>query len=84
MTGSPTRFAVLFTLGNFIALAGTTFLSGPKSQFKAMTDKTRLFSKIILKISLNCLCDQHGYDPGFGFCHQECRTHTYFLGHSDC
>ena len=43
MTGNPTRFAVLFTLGNFIALAGTTFLSGPKSQLKSMTDKTRLF-----------------------------------------
>ncbi len=41
LKGNPTPFAVCFTLGSLVALAGTCFLSGPASQAKKMCHKTR-------------------------------------------
>mmetsp|Transcript_34916 Transcript_34916/g.31442 ORF Transcript_34916/g.31442 Transcript_34916/m.31442 type:complete len:162 (-) Transcript_34916:25-510(-) len=46
-TGSPTKFAITFTLGNIVSLAGTLFLVGPKKQFKNMGKPTRLVTTIV-------------------------------------
>jgi len=34
--GYPTRFAILYSLGNFKSLCSTMFLVGPRQQFKNM------------------------------------------------
>eukprot|EP00357_Protocruzia_adherens_P004835 CAMPEP_0115017920 /NCGR_PEP_ID=MMETSP0216-20121206/28446_1 /TAXON_ID=223996 /ORGANISM="Protocruzia adherens, Strain Boccale" /LENGTH=117 /DNA_ID=CAMNT_0002388913 /DNA_START=37 /DNA_END=387 /DNA_ORIENTATION=- len=52
MTGSPTRFAILYSLGNVVALTGTGFLVGPKKQFKNMSDPTRLITSIVFVAAL--------------------------------
>ena len=49
---NATKFAVIYTLGNIIALTGTTFLVGPKQQFKNMTNKTRIGATIIYMSAL--------------------------------
>jgi len=41
LKGSPTPFAVCFTLGSLVSLFGSCFLSGPHSQLKSMWKKTR-------------------------------------------
>jgi len=41
------KFAIIYTLGNILALTGTTFLVGPKQQFKNMTNKTRIGTSIV-------------------------------------
>ena len=43
----PSKFAILFTLGNIFRLLGTFFIVGPKKQCKNMTEKDRLFTTII-------------------------------------
>ena len=44
--GSPFAFALTYTLGNIIALSGTTFLWGPRSQIQGMTDPKRVVAAI--------------------------------------
>ena len=44
--GQPNAFALTYTLGNIIALGGTTFLWGPKSQIEGMTDPKRVVSAL--------------------------------------
>ena len=49
MIGGPTQkniaaFAVLFVVGNIVALLGTGFLLGPRTQCRKMWDPTRRFS----------------------------------------
>jgi len=47
VSGNPTRFAILFSIGNIISITGTFFLVGPKKQFKNMTDKKRLITTLV-------------------------------------
>lgn len=44
--GRPFVFALTYTLGNVIALSGTTFLWGPRAQIKGMTDPKRVVPAI--------------------------------------
>ena len=46
------NFATLYIVGNFIAIAATLFLLGPRSQCKKMFDKTRRFSTIFWLLTL--------------------------------
>lgn len=46
-TGSVSAFAVLYTVGNVISLAGTGFLVGFITQFKKMFDPIRLVASLI-------------------------------------
>ncbi|CAJ1460089.1 unnamed protein product, partial [Effrenium voratum] len=39
--GHPGRFALMYTLGNVVALVGTFFLAGPRKQIRKMSDKNR-------------------------------------------
>ncbi|EGR31397.1 hypothetical protein IMG5_110770 [Ichthyophthirius multifiliis] len=49
VTGSPTKFAIVFTLGNIITILSTSFLIGFVNQFKnMMTDHRREASIIFL------------------------------------
>jgi len=43
----PERFALLYTLGNIIALASTMFLWGPCSQLKKMFAPERLVATVV-------------------------------------
>jgi len=43
-----TTFALLYTLGTLVALAGTCFLRGPVSQIKKMFDADRWIATVIL------------------------------------
>ncbi|EAR94704.1 vesicle transporter SFT2B (macronuclear) [Tetrahymena thermophila SB210] len=45
-------FAVLYTLGNIVCIMGTCFLSGPKSQVKAMKHKSRIITTIVFILSM--------------------------------
>eukprot|EP00116_Pleurobrachia_bachei_P012268 sb/3472530/ len=56
--GKYSSFAVLYTLGTLVALAGTCFLRGPMSQIKKMFDKDRLIASIVLiaSIILTIIC----------------------------
>ncbi|KAL5264688.1 hypothetical protein ACHWQZ_G005685 [Mnemiopsis leidyi] len=53
-----TAFALLYSLGTIVALAGTCFLRGPMSQIKKMFDKDRLVATIVLiaAIILTIVC----------------------------
>ncbi|OEH77259.1 hypothetical protein cyc_01343 [Cyclospora cayetanensis] len=44
LLGKNNKFAVTYTVGNVIGLAGTTFLVGPIQQIRNMTDKSRLIT----------------------------------------
>ena len=46
--GKFTAFAILYTLGTVVALAGTCFLRGPITQIKKMFEKDRLIASIVL------------------------------------
>lgn len=46
--GKWTAFALLYSLGTLVALAGTCFLRGPISQIKKMFDKDRIIASIVL------------------------------------
>lgn len=50
--GNPVPFAVNYTVGNTLALCSSTFLCGPKRQFKNMFDKRR---KMVSIVYLSCL-----------------------------
>ena len=47
-TGSVTKFAVLYSLGNLIALGSTCFLMGPIAQIKRMFSSTRLIATCLM------------------------------------
>ncbi|KAI8816081.1 Got1/Sft2-like family-domain-containing protein [Fimicolochytrium jonesii] len=51
-TGNIGGFAVLYTAGNVVSLAGTGFLIGFKSQIKKMFDASRLTASIIFLLSM--------------------------------
>lgn len=44
--GRPFAFALTYTLGNIVALSGTTFLWGPKAQIQGMIDPKRVVPAI--------------------------------------
>ncbi len=44
--GRPFAFALTYTLGNIVALSGTTFLWGPRAQIQGMTDPKRVVPAI--------------------------------------
>lgn len=52
LIGKNNKFAVTYTIGNIIGLAGTTFLVGPIQQFRNMADKSRLVASCIFIGSL--------------------------------
>jgi len=45
--GHPGKFAFLYTLGNFLSLAGSFFLSGPKAQCQKIKAKDRVLTSFI-------------------------------------
>lgn len=47
ITGNPTRFAMSYTMGNILSIAGTGFLVGFKSQLKSAFDKKRRITSIV-------------------------------------
>lgn len=51
-TGNPAPFAVMYTIGNIIALAATFFLWGPKAQLKAMFKPIRAGATVIYLVTL--------------------------------
>lgn len=52
LTGSPGPFAVMYTLGNLISLAGSCFLSGPFAQAKSMFHPTRALCTAVYVLTL--------------------------------
>jgi hypothetical protein len=52
VTGSPTRFALTYTAGSILSLAGTTFLIGFKRQLKSVFDKKRRVVSTVLLVSI--------------------------------
>ena len=46
LTGNPTPFVVMWTAGNILSLAGSTFLVGPTRQIKNMMHETRKVASI--------------------------------------
>eukprot|EP00158_Paraphelidium_tribonemae_P010045 Partr_v1_DN3028_c0_g1_i1_m24237 putative SFT2 domain containing len=49
---NPTKFAVLYTVGNIVALLGTGFLVGFLTQLKAMCAAKRIIATILYVVSL--------------------------------
>ena len=47
-TGSVTKFAVLYSLGNIIALCSTCFLMGPVAQIKRMFSSSRWLATVLM------------------------------------
>ena len=60
-TGQIATFAILYTLGNLVALCGSGFLMGPKRQWRNMTRAKRIYATgayfffMILTITLACM-----------------------------
>lgn len=52
MFGNPLPFVINVTIGNVIALCGSCFLSGPKSQMKRMCDEKRKITSALYLSSL--------------------------------
>ncbi|TFJ85840.1 hypothetical protein NSK_002660 [Nannochloropsis salina CCMP1776] len=52
LTGHPEPFAVMYTIGNLISLAGSCFLSGPFSQVKSMFHPTRAVCTSVYVLTL--------------------------------
>ena len=50
--GKPAPFAILYTLGNLVALSSTFFLWGPRSQLKNMFKPIRAGASIVYLIML--------------------------------
>eukprot|EP01017_Pseudomicrothorax_dubius_P042779 TRINITY_DN7028_c0_g1_i2.p1 TRINITY_DN7028_c0_g1~~TRINITY_DN7028_c0_g1_i2.p1 ORF type:complete len:164 (+),score=51.43 TRINITY_DN7028_c0_g1_i2:61-492(+) len=50
--GSGVKFAIVFSLGNLVSLAGTTFLVGYKKQYENMFDETRRIASIVYLASI--------------------------------
>jgi len=47
LTGDPTRFALSYSLGNALSIAGTGFLIGFERQWKSVFDKKRRISSVV-------------------------------------
>ena len=47
-TGSVTKFAILYSLGNIIALSSTCFLMGPVAQIKRMFSSSRWLATVLM------------------------------------
>lgn len=47
-TGSVTKFAVLYSLGNIVALCSTCFLMGPVAQIKRMFSSSRWLATVLM------------------------------------
>jgi len=47
-TGSVTKFAILYSLGNIIALCSTCFLMGPLAQIKRMFSSSRWLATVLM------------------------------------
>lgn len=52
LVGSTTKFALMYTAGNILTLAGTTFLVGFKRQFKSVFDQKRRVASVVFLGSL--------------------------------
>mmetsp|Transcript_117025 Transcript_117025/g.294420 ORF Transcript_117025/g.294420 Transcript_117025/m.294420 type:complete len:263 (-) Transcript_117025:50-838(-) len=52
MRGRPERFAVMYTIGNITALAGTFFLAGPSRQCKRMMKQKRWVASVVFVSSM--------------------------------
>ncbi|TPX49505.1 hypothetical protein SeLEV6574_g01412 [Synchytrium endobioticum] len=52
LSGQVAAFAVLYSLGNIVALLSTMFLVGPKRQVKMMFDKTRVYATCVYLVLL--------------------------------
>jgi len=50
--GKPAPFAVMYTIGNIVALSATFFLWGPKSQLKSMFKPIRAGASVIYLTTL--------------------------------
>ena len=47
-TGSVTKFAILYSLGNIVALCSTCFLMGPVAQIKRMFSSSRWLATVLM------------------------------------
>ena len=52
LKGDVKEFAIIFTIGNLIAVMSTCFLSGPKDQYKKMFKSSRYISTGIFFASM--------------------------------
>ena len=50
--GNPQPSAYMYTIGNLVAISGTCFLSGPKSQMRKMCHNVRRVSTILFFLSM--------------------------------
>jgi len=50
--GNPAPFAIMYTIGNIVALSATFFLWGPKAQFKSMFKPIRAGATVIYLVTL--------------------------------
>mmetsp|Transcript_29638 Transcript_29638/g.60519 ORF Transcript_29638/g.60519 Transcript_29638/m.60519 type:complete len:187 (+) Transcript_29638:33-593(+) len=50
--GRPVSFVFVYTLGHLLSLGSSTFLVGPKRQFKNMFDKTRKWTTVVYLITM--------------------------------
>ncbi|MES1913088.1 MAG: hypothetical protein MHM6MM_005317 [Cercozoa sp. M6MM] len=48
----PEKFAVPYTFGNILSIAGSMFLMGPMKQLKRMFDKKRVIATVVYLVSL--------------------------------
>lgn len=48
----PTKFAVIFTIGNLLSIGATAFLMGPLTQVKRMFQPRRLLSTCVFLVSM--------------------------------
>eukprot|EP00931_Biecheleriopsis_adriatica_P095564 TRINITY_DN6915_c0_g1_i1.p1 TRINITY_DN6915_c0_g1~~TRINITY_DN6915_c0_g1_i1.p1 ORF type:complete len:193 (-),score=32.25 TRINITY_DN6915_c0_g1_i1:147-725(-) len=66
LLGHPGRFALVYTLGNIIAMVGTFFLAGPRKQMRKMSDKHRARASacFLLTMPLTIVVVEAGHFPG--------------------
>lgn len=50
--GKGVKFAVLYTFGNIVALAGTFFVCGPQTQIRKMSKKGRAVASAVFLTSM--------------------------------
>jgi hypothetical protein len=51
-SSDATTFAILYSIGQMLNIAGSVFLATPKGQWKAMTNKSRLVTSIVYVVSI--------------------------------
>eukprot|EP00298_Acanthocystis_sp_HF-20_P026970 c4829_g1_i1.p1 GENE.c4829_g1_i1~~c4829_g1_i1.p1 ORF type:complete len:168 (-),score=34.07 c4829_g1_i1:138-641(-) len=52
LTGNLTSFAVLYTFGNLVAIASSSFIAGPCRQLKSMFSPTRRIATIVYLLAI--------------------------------